>query len=38
MSLFAYTLRRTIGAVIVFLLVMLLLQLAIGSIDPYPFR
>ena len=38
MSLLAYSVRRAIGAVIVLLIVVLLLQVAIGSIDPFPLR
>jgi len=38
MTLLAYAARRTIGAVIVFMLVVLLLQLAIDSINLSPLR
>jgi hypothetical protein len=38
MTLLAHAARRTIGAVIVFMLVVLLLQLAIDSINLSPLR
>jgi hypothetical protein len=38
MSLFAYAVRRTFGAVIVFLIVVLLTMFALASVDTPPLR